>query len=159
MNSQERTRLRAFYASGIRLLSHLRRCTNISDYKATPELVTCLSSFTHAEDPWTNQASRSEASELLVHYTKTLASEPGRLRTLVSKLLRENVRPAFAKSKNSAITPAGRRAISALPPKFEASIDETKLKPWKYGQNYIVAVFEWILQQLDVRLHIDRGVS
>lgn len=81
-----------------------------------------------------------------------IEDRPTRIQTLLTKLLHENVKPAFAKSKNSAVTPAGRKAISALPPKLEASIDEIKLKPWKYSQVYIVTVFEWILRHLDVRL-------
>ncbi|KAL8793699.1 MAG: hypothetical protein Q9195_003748 [Heterodermia aff. obscurata] len=77
-------------------------------------------------------------------------AEPGNFQTLLTNLLREHVKPAFVKSNNSAITPAGRKAIIALPPRFEASIDETKSKPWKYGQVYLITVFEWILEQLDL---------
>jgi len=65
-------------------------------------------------------------------------------------LLRERIKPLFAKSKNSAITPAGRKAITPLPVPIQHGVDEEVLKPWKYGDCYIVTVLEWVLQQLDV---------
>ena len=111
----------------------------------------CLAAFTHADDPWTSQISFAEASSLLGVYVKMSRVEPGRFQTLLTNLLREHVKPAFVKSKNLAITAAGRKAINALPPGLEASIDESKSKPWKYGQVYLITVFEWILGQLNVR--------
>jgi len=65
-------------------------------------------------------------------------------------LLRERIKPLFAKSKNPAVTPAGRKAITPLPVPIEHGVDEVEIKPWKYGDCYIVTVFEWVLQQLDV---------
>lgn len=155
IGSQKRAGLCAIYVVGIRLLSHLGKIGDAHGIEATPELITCLSSFTHAEDPWTNQASQTEASDLLFHYIRTFASKTGGSQPLLSNLLRNIVKPAFAKSKNSAVTPAGRKAISTLPPTIEASIDETKLKPWKYDQVYMVTVFDWVLKQLDVRPRIE----
>ena len=151
LQSQQRAGLCAIYVVGIRLLSHLRRIGDAHGNEVNSELLTCLSSFTCAEDPWTKQASQTEASSLLVHYITSFASKTEGSQPLLANLLRDIIKPAFAKSKNSAITPAGRKAISTLPPKIEASIDETKLKPWKYDQVYIVTVFDWVLKQLDVR--------
>ena len=151
LQSQKRAGLCAIYVVGIRLLSHLRRIGDAHGNEATLELITCLSSFTRAEDPWTTQASQAEASGLLVYCIRTFASKTEGSQPLLANLLREVVKPAFATSKNPAITPAGRKAISTLPPKMEASIDETKLKPWKYDQVYIVTVFDWVLKYLDVR--------
>ena len=158
LESQERAVLCAIYVVGIRLLSHLRRIGDAHGNEATPELITCLSSFTHVEDPWTNQASQTEASDLLVHYKRTFTSKTEESLPLLTKLLTDIVKPAFTKSKNSAITPAGRKAISTLPPRIEASIDESKLKPWKYDQVYIVTVFDWVLKQLDVRPRVDKHI-
>ena len=151
LESQKRAGLCAIYVIGIRLLAHLRSIGDAYENKVTPELITCLSSFTNTEDPWTNQASQAEASALLVHYIRTFASKTGDSRPLLANMLRDIVKPAFAKSKNSAITPAGRKAIFTLPRKIEASIDEARLKPWKYDQVYVVTVFDWVLKQLDVR--------
>ena len=69
---------------------------------------------------------------------------------LATDLLKEKIKPLFAKSKNPAITAAGRKAISPLPVPIEHSIDESELKPWKCRDVYIVTVFEWALRQLDV---------
>ena len=150
--SRRCTRLRAIYAVGLRLLSHLQRVGDTHSHELSVELLLCLASYTNIEDPWTTQTSYLEASTYLEHCLVRIEDRPTRIQALLTKLLHENVKPAFAKSKNSAVTPAGRKAISALAPKLEASIDEIKLKPWKYSQVYIVTVFEWILRQLDVRL-------
>ena len=152
----DHARLRVLYATGLRLLLHLQGIEHSYGHELPTELMICLASFTHADDPWTSQISLVEASTLLGVYVKMSKAEPGRFQTLLTNLLREHVKPAFAKSKNLAITPAGRKAITALPPKLEASIDEPKSKPWKYGQVYLITVFEWILGQLDVRFLITR---
>lgn len=154
--SGDQARLRVLYETGLRLLLHLRRIEDSYGHELPAGVMICLASFTHADDPWTSQISLAEASSLLGVYVKMLKAEPGQFQTLLTNLLREHVKPAFVKSKTSAITPAGRKAMIALPPRHEASIDETKSKPWKYGQVYIITVFEWILGQLDVRLPITR---
>lgn len=146
------TRLRAIYVVGLRLLSHLQRIGNTNSHELPVELLLCLASYSNIADRWTTQASYLEASTKLEECLVKMEDKPTRIHALLAKLLHENVKPAFAKSKNSAVTPAGRKAISALAPKFEASIDEINLKPWKYRQVHIVTVFEWILKQLDVRL-------
>lgn len=148
--SKERLHLRAAYSAGLRLLLHIRKLEGDSSHDLPTELITCLASFTRAEDPWANETSLFEASCLLDGHIQSLKLD--NYQNLLTRLLREEIKPAFAKSKNSAVTPAGRKAITALLPRLEASIDEIVLKPWKYSQVHIVTVFEWIMRQLDVRL-------
>ena len=154
--SGDHAKLRILYATGLRLLLHLRRIEDSYGHELPTEVVICLAAFTRADDPWTSRISLAEASSLLRAYVEMSQVEPSQFQTLLTNLLREHVKPAFVRSKNSAVTPAGRKAITALPPRLEASIDETKSKPWKYGQLYLITVFEWILGQLDVRFVITR---
>ena len=146
----ERRRLRAFYETCLQLLSHLSEPPLLSADELVVDLVLALASFTRPEDPWTARGSYEYANILLNRYLKPLRSTPERFGTLVTNLLRDKVKPLFTTSQNPAVTAAGRKAISPLPVPIEHSIDETDMKPWKYRDTYIVTVFEWILQQLDV---------
>lgn len=114
------------------------------------DLVLALASFTYAFDPWTTPASYSLANALLAIYVPPLRADASRFAALLDGLLRERVKPLFAKAKNPVITPAGRKAITPLPVAMEWSGDEVEMKPWKYGDCYVVTVFEWVLKQLDV---------
>ena len=146
----ERRRLRAFYETCLQLLSHLCGPHLLSVDEFVVDLILALASFTRAEDPWTARGSYEYANILLDKYLKPLRSTSERFGTLLTNLLRDKVKPLFTRSQNPAVTAAGRKAISPLPVPIEHSIDETDMKPWKYRDAYIVTVFEWILQQLDV---------
>ena len=77
---------------------------------------------------------------------------PDHLPDLLHHLLQERVKPIFAKSKNPAITPQGRKAIDPLPTNDTMHSDlDIESKPWKYRVVYIVTVFRWILMHLNVR--------
>ena len=139
------------YEACLRLISHLQELDVPSIEESPVDLFLALASFTHPEDSWTTQASYEQANDLLYIYLKPLRTNPEKLETLLTSLLREKVKVLFSKSKNPSITEAGRKAIFPLPAPMEHSIDETDIKPWKYRDIYIVTVFEWILKHLDVR--------
>ena len=110
-----------------------------------------LATFSEPQDPWTTEESHSESKEMLRESTFEPLDETER-NSLLARLLREKVKPSFAKSKNADVTKAGRKAIAPLPLPMEHSIDERELKAWKYRDVHIVTVFDWVLKQLDVEL-------
>ena len=138
---------------GLRLLSHLWKLEDEDGDKPLTDLIMCFICFSRTEDPWTTQASSTEALNWLQGFVTAQDAKRTDFQYLLTDLLRNYVKPAFVRSKNSTVTPAGRKAISSLPPKIEASIDEKNTKPWKNDQIYILSVFEWILAQLNVRNH------
>lgn len=63
-------------------------------------------------------------------------------------ILRERIRPLFAKTKNPAITSAGRKNFHPQTlPRFGASDPDASAKPWKNADVYVGAVLAWILSQ------------
>ena len=126
----------------------------LRDDDSAVEFFQALASFTQSRDSWTTEALKIQADNLLQRSIKLLRHECDSIEALLSRLLREKVKPLFAKSKNPNVTEAGRKNISPLPVPVEHSIDEIALKPWKYQDVYIVAVFEWILNQLNVRYRL-----
>ena len=141
-----------FYEPCLGLLFNLLDIAPLRDDDSTLDLVQTLASFTQSRDSWTSAACKDQADSLLERSIKPLQN----IQALITRLLREKVKPLFAKSKSPNVTEAGRKAISPLPVPIEHSIDETALKPWKYRDVYIVTVFEWTLKQLDVRYRLIR---
>ena len=146
----DRKSLCVFYEACLGLLANLLDIAPLRDDDSTLELVQALASFTELRDPWTTDACKDLADSLLEQCIKSSQN----VQAFIIRLLREKVKPLFAKSKNPNVTEAGRKAISPLPVPIEHSIDETALKPWKYRDVYIVTVFEWSLKYLDVRYRL-----
>jgi hypothetical protein len=75
--------------------------------------------------------------------------------SILGDLLKEKIRPIFARTKNIAITPAGRKNFHPIPQaRFDSSFLERETKPWKFHDVYATTVLEWILSQLNVRNHL-----
>lgn len=138
------------YEACLQLLCHLHSLSPTSADRPVLDVFHALACFTCAEDPWTSRASYELANRLLDSYMKPLLDEPKRLEALLNGFLKDKAKPLFAKTRNPAVTAAGRKAISPLPAPIEHSIDETDIKPWKYQDIYAVTAFEWVLKQLDV---------
>lgn len=133
--------------SGILLLAHLQKIQPPSEDKHVVTILACLASFTDSNDPWTSPEARDHACFLSEAYAAST-----NLSTILTGLLQERVKPLFAKTKNSAITQQGRKAINPLPSAATAHSDlDGEAKPWKYRDAYIVTAFQWVLNHLDVR--------
>ena len=138
------------YFAGLRLLFHLTGPVALLNEDPSAALLTSLASFKDPRDPWTSQEASTEAHALLEHYLDGTKGVPKKLDALLTALLREKVKPLFAKSKSKEITEQGRKAISAVPCPFVSSDLEATIKPWKHQDVYIVTVLKWILGQLTV---------
>lgn len=131
---------------GLGLLSHLQKEFPLSKEEPTIDLFACLASYSNTSDSWTSLEARNSAQYLLEDYVSSEC-----LPATLTDLLTERVKPLFAKSKNPAITPQGRKAIDPRPNNDNAHSDlDAEAKPWKYQDVYIVTVFQWILGQLYV---------
>ena len=139
------------YLAGLRLLSHMENLLAIEDDDKAVELLLCLVSFTDQRDPWTSQEAFAQANLLLDHHIDAVKATPKKFDTLLIRLLQEKIKPVFAKSKSREITKQGQKAISPLPGPFVPSDSEATNKPWKFRDMYIVTVFKWVLERLDVR--------
>ncbi|MCJ1461368.1 hypothetical protein MMC28_011750 [Mycoblastus sanguinarius] len=143
--ADELEKARVMNLKGLSLMSHLQKLTPLSKDESNVKVLTCLAAFTDENDPWTCPGAQKKASVLIKDYLNS-SNQP----ILFSRLLQERVRPLFARSKNPAITPQGRKAINPLPSTAIANSDlDDAVKPWKYRDVYIVTVFQWVLDHLD----------
>lgn len=110
-------------------------------------LLAGISSFTDLSDPWTCESSQKAALDLLKSIMDDRDFE-GRSQAF-SVLLRQKMRPAFAKTRNPAITPQARKAMDPLPmhSSLSAGLEKTAA-PWKYHEPSIVTVLGWIIGSL-----------
>ena len=147
LTPDEVAKFHATSLSGIQLLSHLQKLEPFLKDESVVAILTCLASFTDLSDPWTDSKARDHAYSLSEGYAAS-----GNLSSILTGLLRERIKPLFAKTKNPAITEQGRKAIDPLPSATTAHSDlDGEAKPWKYRDSYIATVFQWVLRHLDVR--------
>lgn len=111
-----------------------------------------LAAYTEHNDPWTCLESRESAEFLLSRYATALDQDPAQL---APKVLRETVRPVFSKQKPAALAPSGRAAVHV--PEVEAPMFQTsemEEKPWKFRSPWIVCVFVWCTEHVNVSLRV-----
>ncbi|OKP13357.1 hypothetical protein PENSUB_959 [Penicillium subrubescens] len=67
---------------------------------------------------------------------------------LIARLLKEKIRPLFTKAKNPAITSEGRKNFHPVPlTRFDGSVLDDEMKPWKVRDVYATRVLEWIISR------------
>lgn len=113
-----------------------------------PQILLSLLAFTNARDPWTIPSTLTSAKSLLSKHSGQLSSAD----FVIKFLIQSFIRPLFSKSKPSAITSTGRKAMetSAPPKKIDFNELDQSSKPWKYDAVYAVTVFGWAAENVSV---------
>ncbi|CDM31237.1 hypothetical protein CBS147339_60 [Penicillium roqueforti] len=103
--------------------------------------------FVNQQNPWVTSESYNATSMLMnvwvqdTHLANTFWPA-------IDFILKERIRPLFAKTKNSAITSAGRKNFHPQTlPRFGSSDLDASAKPWKTTDVYVESVLSWILSQ------------
>ena len=131
---------------GLVVLSHLRRLIPPLQDSSGTVVLTCLAAFSDEKDPWNSSSAQQEASSLIGDYTRS-----AHMSVVLTSILQERIKPLFSRTGNPAITPQGRKAINPRPSNIAMHTDiDAEVKPWKFRDVYIVTVFRWVLQFLDV---------
>ena len=123
----------------------------------TPDIIIALASFVSEQDPWTLPEIHTRATILLKTQFTSLRTDPDSsiaFWATIEDILKQKVRPLFAKTKNPAITASGRKNFHPVPlPRFDASVLDPETKPWKNQDVYATTVLSWIVSQYQVRPH------
>lgn len=134
---------------GLEVLSHLRKLIPPLQDNPDVAVLTCLAAFSDENSPWNSSSAQQQASNLIKDYTRL-----DRLPAMLTTILQERIKPLFSRTANPAITPQGRKAINPQPSNIAMHSDiDAAVKPWKYRDAYIVTVFQWVLQSLDVSVN------
>jgi hypothetical protein len=106
--------------------------------------------FENKASPWTTSESNSAASMLMSVWMQD-AHNYKLFWPAIDFILKERIRPLFAKMKNPAITSAGRKNFHPQTlPRFGANGLDDVAKPWKTTDVYAASVLSWILSQYSV---------
>ena len=134
---------------GLVLLSHLRRLVTPLQDGSDTAVLTCLAAFSDEKDPWNSSSAQQQASDLVKDYTRS-----DHLPAMLTSILQDRIKPLFSRTGNPTITPQGRKAINPRPSNITMHTDiDAEVKPWKFRDVYIVTVFRWVLQYLDVGMN------
>lgn len=109
-------------------------------------VLTSVVAFTDLNDPWTTEETHEVAFKLI--HKMTTSHIDARMEELLGAILRDSVRPAFAKTKNTKLTQQARRAMYPVQSGTVDTSDDADQKPWKYRILHIPTVFRWVLLQL-----------
>ncbi|KAH1346617.1 hypothetical protein KXW91_000934 [Aspergillus fumigatus] len=117
------------------------------------DVITALASFTSEQDSWTTQDSYMKTREILENFVTNAHSEAdSSFWSLIGRILKERIKPVFAKTKNPAITAEGRKNFHPVPlPRFDASIIDPATKPWKISAVYATTVLAWVIAQYQAK--------
>jgi hypothetical protein len=103
--------------------------------------------FANEQNPWATSESYNAASMLMSVWVQD-THRGNTFWPAIDFILRERIRPLFAKTKNPAITSAGRKNFHPQTlPRFGASDLDASAKPWKTTDIYVASVLSWILSQ------------
>jgi hypothetical protein len=107
--------------------------------------------FANEQNPWVTSDSHDAATMLMNVWVQD-ARQSKTIWSAIDFILKERIRPLFAKTKNSAITSAGRKNFhpQALP-RFGASDLDQSAKPWKTTDVWVASALSWIISQYQVR--------
>ncbi|KAL4903245.1 hypothetical protein BDW74DRAFT_169126 [Aspergillus multicolor] len=142
--TQEESRQKS--ALAISVISSLYALLPLEESDDASNVVIALGSFTSESDAWNTHDAFTTATYLLGEFVDK--AEPLSFWMTVEGILKNRVRPLFAKSKNPAITESGRKNFHSVSlPRFDLSIIDPETKPWKNHDAYITVVFSWILKQ------------
>ncbi|KAE8375841.1 hypothetical protein BDV26DRAFT_266938 [Aspergillus bertholletiae] len=133
------------------VLATLAESLPIFKAESAADIIIALASFSSTEDPWTTQEAFTCATSILNSFASGATTKP-ELSTafwsVIEKILKDRIRPLFAKTRNPAITSAGRKDFHPIPlPRFDASLLDPETKPWKIQDIYAPTVLSWIIQQ------------
>ncbi|KAB8239211.1 Tti2 family protein [Aspergillus alliaceus] len=127
----------------------------IHEAENVADVVIVLASFTSKGDPWTTEEAFASATTLLdtfISATVTDAENNAPFWSVIERILKERIRPLFAKTRNPAITSSGRKNFHPIPlPRFDASVLDPETKPWKNQGVYATTVLSWIIQEYKAR--------
>lgn len=117
------------------------------------DVITALASFTSEQDSWTTQDSYMKTREILENFVTNAHSEAdSSFWSLIERILKERIKPVFAKTKNPAITAEGRKNFHPVPlPRFDASIIDPATKLWKISAVYATTVLAWVIAQYQAK--------
>lgn len=116
------------------------------------DIIIALASYTSEADSWTTQEAYGTATAVLEETSKAARAESlTSFWSIIERILKERIRPLFAKSKNPAITAAGRKNFHPVPlSRFDARVLDDEVKPWKVHEVYATTVFSWVIAQYHV---------
>ncbi|OJZ87769.1 hypothetical protein ASPFODRAFT_60129 [Aspergillus luchuensis CBS 106.47] len=127
-------------------------------YKATdvPNIILALASFTSEADPWTTAESHTASIAILERFRTSPRTPEASFWAVLETILKDRIRPLFTRTRNPAITAAGRKDMHPIPlPRFDTSILDPESKPWRSSDIYATTVFAWVLRQyqaLDINI-------
>ncbi|PWY70670.1 ATP :tRNA-specific tRNA nucleotidyltransferase [Aspergillus eucalypticola CBS 122712] len=133
----------------ISVISALDSLYPVHNAADVPNIILALASFTSEADPWTTAESHTASTAILKRFrTTSPPTADVSFWVVLETILKDTIRPLFTRTRNPAITAAGRKDMHPIPlPRFDTSILDPESKPWRSSDVYATTVFAWILRQ------------
>jgi hypothetical protein len=125
---------------GLQCLQFLNTANEPAQITLDPQMLISVIAFSSPRDSWTTATSLSIATSIISSFTAQISSTE----FIIKFLIQGVIRPVFSKSKPTAVTSTGRKAMSSSTPRnFDPVADlDPANKPWKYACPYSITVFE-----------------
>jgi hypothetical protein len=121
----------------------------LPDDIAVADFTLTLACYASPKVPWSTEDTHICASLLTTIWLTALEARGNKLWSALEVVLKERIKPLFAKTPNPAITAAGRKNFHPQSvPSFD-SMDEST-KPWKTTDVYVGPALLWMIEQYTV---------
>ncbi|KAJ5295656.1 hypothetical protein PENANT_c001G00043 [Penicillium antarcticum] len=118
----------------------------LPDDVAVADFTLALACTVNPKEPWTSNSVHTGAALLQTIWLTALEDRGNKLWSALEVILKERIKPLFAKTPSPAITAAGRKNFHPLSlPRFD-SMDESN-KPWKTTDVYVGSALTWMIDQ------------
>ncbi|KAJ5770289.1 uncharacterized protein N7511_002340 [Penicillium nucicola] len=118
----------------------------LPDEIAIADFTLAIACTVSPKEPWTSDSIHTGATLLQSIWLTALEDRGDKLWSALEIILKERIKPLFAKTPNPAITAAGRKNFHPLSvPRFD-SMDESN-KPWKTTDVYVGSALSWMIKQ------------
>ncbi|CAK7275122.1 hypothetical protein SEPCBS119000_006518 [Sporothrix epigloea] len=127
--------------------------------QADAQIVHTITALADAGQPWTTDLAAEKAKQMLADYFGP--GNTNKQQWIVDSILKQYLRPLFARARPAAVTASGRKAAYVSQDTDRGAIgtengESPQAKPWKYVDLRAISVFAWAVHEATgelVRVH------
>ncbi|CAK7211279.1 hypothetical protein SEUCBS140593_001125 [Sporothrix eucalyptigena] len=132
---------------------------DVDDAKDDAQVLYTITALADAGQPWTTDAAAAAAQRLLTDYFAD--DDQKKQQWIVDGILKQYLRPLFARSRPATVTESGRKAAfvdqasgigGSKRDDDTAHVESPQAKPWKYVDLRAISVFAWAVYESPAEL-------
>ncbi|KAI9893151.1 MAG: hypothetical protein M1814_000699 [Vezdaea aestivalis] len=131
----------------VSLLGQWQAKFGLKEDEAVDDLTILIIALTDARDFWSTKEIAGAANDVLASTVHTNSRSIKNFRHFLVSI----VQPLFSRKSDARLTAIGRKSMQPKAPRYSLEDFSASSKPWKYRQYWIVAVFSWVIREIETK--------